>query len=596
MPDHEGPAEPAALEIGASATGRRWSWRASDDRTGLMLAQRLELPEMLGRLLAARGITPDSASDFLDPRLRVFLPDPSVMIDMDAAAVRLAQAIRARESVAVFADYDVDGACSGALMVGALRRLGCTVTHYVPDRLKEGYGPNPAAIAALCERGATLIVCVDCGLAAHEALEAAKGRAEVVILDHHKAEGLPPVVRAAVNPNRLDCTSGLKGLCAAGVAFLALVATQRELRRTGFFQTGPAELDLMAELDIVALATVCDVMPLQGVNRALVTQGIKVLARRARPGLAALMEVAGARGEVSAHTLGFTLGPRINAGGRIAEPDLGLRLLLCDLPAEARAMAEKLDAVNRKRQEVEAGVLADAMAQGEAQMAEGRGVLLVRGEGWHPGVVGIVASRLKEKFNRPACVAGIDEGIAKGSGRSVSGLDLGSAVIWARSSGLLIAGGGHAMAAGFTIQADRLEAFHALLEERLSGAAALPAASELVLDGALTVRGATVEMASHVARLSPFGAGNEEPIFVLRRCRIVKADRVGAEGQVIRAFLEGEDGGRLKAVCFRAKEGPLAGLLLNSGGSPLHLAGHLRAEKWNDQVSAAFQIVDGARA
>ncbi|RVT96421.1 single-stranded-DNA-specific exonuclease RecJ [Rhodovarius crocodyli] len=561
-----------------------------------MLAQRLELPEMLGRLLAARGITAETAADFLDPRLRVFLPDPSVMIDMDAAAARLAQAVRAREKLAVFADYDVDGACSGALMVGALRRFGCEVTHYVPDRLKEGYGPNPAAIAALCEAGATLIVCVDCGIAAHAALEPARGRADVVILDHHKAEGPPPVVRAAVNPNRLDCTSGLKGLCAAGVAFLALVATQRELRRTGFFQTGPAELDLMAELDIVALATVCDVMPLQGVNRALVTQGIKVLARRARPGLAALMEVAGARGEVSAHTLGFTLGPRINAGGRIAEPDLGLRLLLCDLPAEARAMAEKLDAVNRRRQEVEAGVLSDAMAQGEAQMAAGRGVLLVRGEGWHPGVVGIVASRLKEKFNRPACVAGIDEGIAKGSGRSVSGLDLGSAVIWARSSGMLIAGGGHAMAAGFTIQADRLEAFHTLLEERLSGAAALPAASELVLDGALTVRGATVEMANHVTRLSPFGAGNEEPVFVLRRCRIVKADRVGAEGQVIRAFLEGEDGGRLKAVCFRAKEGPLAGLLLNSGGSPLHLAGHLRAEKWNDQVSAAFQIVDGARA
>ncbi|WP_408902160.1 single-stranded-DNA-specific exonuclease RecJ [Rhodovarius crocodyli] len=590
------PEEAAALEVSASVTGRRWSWRASDDRASLMLAQRLELPEMLGRLLAARGITAETAADFLDPRLRVFLPDPSVMIDMDAAAARLAQAVRAREKLAVFADYDVDGACSGALMVGALRRFGCEVTHYVPDRLKEGYGPNPAAIAALCEAGATLIVCVDCGIAAHAALEPARGRADVVILDHHKAEGPPPVVRAAVNPNRLDCTSGLKGLCAAGVAFLALVATQRELRRTGFFQTGPAELDLMAELDIVALATVCDVMPLQGVNRALVTQGIKVLARRARPGLAALMEVAGARGEVSAHTLGFTLGPRINAGGRIAEPDLGLRLLLCDLPAEARAMAEKLDAVNRRRQEVEAGVLSDAMAQGEAQMAAGRGVLLVRGEGWHPGVVGIVASRLKEKFNRPACVAGIDEGIAKGSGRSVSGLDLGSAVIWARSSGMLIAGGGHAMAAGFTIQADRLEAFHTLLEERLSGAAALPAASELVLDGALTVRGATVEMANHVTRLSPFGAGNEEPVFVLRRCRIVKADRVGAEGQVIRAFLEGEDGGRLKAVCFRAKEGPLAGLLLNSGGSPLHLAGHLRAEKWNDQVSAAFQIVDGARA
>ncbi|WP_160120039.1 single-stranded-DNA-specific exonuclease RecJ [Rhodovarius lipocyclicus] len=561
----------------------------------MMLAQRLELPELLGRLLAARGLAPDTAADFLDPRLRVFLPDPSVLIDMDKAAARLARAVRAREQVAVFADYDVDGACSGALMVQALRRYGCQVAHYVPDRLKEGYGPNAPAIAALCEAGATLIVCVDCGIAAHQALEAARGRAEVVILDHHKAEGPPPPVLAAVNPNRLDCPSGLKGLCAGGVAFLALVATQRELRRGGFFEGG-AEPDLMAMLDIVALATVCDVMPLTGVNRALVTQGIKILAKRGRPGLAALMEVAGARGEVSAHTLGFTLGPRINAGGRIAEPDLGLRLLLSEEPAEARAIAEKLDAVNRRRQEVEAGVLTDAMTQGEAQLAAGRGVLLVRGQGWHPGVVGIVASRLKEKFNRPACVAGIDDGIAKGSGRSVTGLDLGSAVIWARSSGLLIAGGGHAMAAGFTCEESRLEEFHALLEERLAGAAELPAASELLLDGALTVRAATVEMAGHIARLAPFGAGNEEPVFVLRRCRIVKADRVGAEGQVVRAFLEGEDGGRLKAVCFRAKEGPLAGLLLGSGGAPLHLAGHLRAERWNDQVSAGFQIVDGCRA
>ncbi len=586
---------PAALDVTASVTGRRWSWRAADERAGMMLAQRLELPELLGRLLAARGLAPDTAADFLDPRLRVFLPDPSVLIDMDKAAARLARAVRAREQVAVFADYDVDGACSGALMVQALRRYGCQVAHYVPDRLKEGYGPNAPAIAALCEAGATLIVCVDCGIAAHQALEAARGRAEVVILDHHKAEGPPPPVLAAVNPNRLDCPSGLKGLCAGGVAFLALVATQRELRRGGFFEGG-AEPDLMAMLDIVALATVCDVMPLTGVNRALVTQGIKILAKRGRPGLAALMEVAGARGEVSAHTLGFTLGPRINAGGRIAEPDLGLRLLLSEEPAEARAIAEKLDAVNRRRQEVEAGVLTDAMTQGEAQLAAGRGVLLVRGQGWHPGVVGIVASRLKEKFNRPACVAGIDDGIAKGSGRSVTGLDLGSAVIWARSSGLLIAGGGHAMAAGFTCEESRLEEFHALLEERLAGAAELPAASELLLDGALTVRAATVEMAGHIARLAPFGAGNEEPVFVLRRCRIVKADRVGAEGQVVRAFLEGEDGGRLKAVCFRAKEGPLAGLLLGSGGAPLHLAGHLRAERWNDQVSAGFQIVDGCRA
>ncbi|RYJ02770.1 MAG: single-stranded-DNA-specific exonuclease RecJ, partial [Acetobacteraceae bacterium] len=337
----------AVLGVGRSVTGRRWIWRESEARLGLAIAQRMELPELIGRLLAARGVGLEAVADFLEPTLRAMLPDPSGLIDMDAAAARLASAVREGETVAVFGDYDVDGACSGALMVRALRRLGCSVTHYVPDRLKEGYGPNPTAVRALCERGATLIVCVDCGIAAHAALAEAEGRADVIVLDHHKAEGPVPRVAAAVNPNRLDCTSGLRHLCAAAVAFLAVVALHRALRRAGHFtrMAEPSPLDL---LDLVALATVCDVMPLTGVNRALVTQGLKVMAKRGHAGVAALLDVGLVRDVPTAHSLGFVLGPRINAAGRVDEPDLGLRLLLCDDPVEARAMAERLDIVNRR--------------------------------------------------------------------------------------------------------------------------------------------------------------------------------------------------------------------------------------------------------
>jgi single-stranded-DNA-specific exonuclease len=581
-----------ALGIARSATGRRWIWRQGEARTGLGIAQRLGLPELVGRLLAARGVGVEEAAHFLEPTLRALLPDPSCLRDMDAAAARLADAAQREEQVAVFGDYDVDGACSGALTTRLLRELGCAVTHYVPDRITEGYGPNAAAIAGLCDRGATLIVTVDCGIAALDALAAAEGRADVVILDHHKAEGPIPRVRAAVNPNRLDCTSGLGHLCAAGVAFLAGVATLRELRRRGFFSTRP-EPKLLDLLDLVALATVCDVMPLTGLNRALVAQGLKVMARRGRAGIAALLDVGLAKDAPSAHTLGYLLGPRINASGRIDESDLGLRLLLEDDPIEARAMAEKLDQVNRRRQEVEADVLTAAMQEAERQVKNGHPVLLVVGEGWHPGVVGIVAGRMKEKFNRPACVAGLSDGLAKGSGRSVPGVDLGAAIIAARQLGMLNTGGGHAMAAGFSFAAAREGEFHSFLDERLAHAADLPGAADLPVEGSLTVQGATMEVATQVARLAPFGAGNDEPIFVLNRARIVRADRVGKEGATIRCFLEGEGGGpRLKAVCFRAKEGPLAAALL--GGGTLHLAGHLRAESWNDNVSVGFHVVDAA--
>jgi single-stranded-DNA-specific exonuclease len=588
-------AEPA-LGVARSVTGRRWIWRQGEARIGLAIAQRLALPELVGRLLAARGVGLDAAADFLDPTLRALLPDPSTLQDMDAAAARLADAAQRGEQVVVFGDYDVDGACSGALTVRLLRELRCRVAHYVPDRLAEGYGPNAAAIAALCDRGATLIVTVDCGIAAATALEAASGRADVVILDHHKAEGALPRVLAAVNPNRLDDTSGLGHLCAAGVAFLAAVATLRELRRRGFFAARP-EPDLKRLLDLVALATVCDVMPLVGLNRALVAQGLKVMARRERPGIAALLDVAQARDAPSAYTLGYLLGPRINASGRIAESDLGLRLLVEDDPIEAHAMAETLDSVNKRRQEVEAEVLGAAFAAAEEQAQRGHPVLLVVGEGWHPGVVGIVAGRIKEKYNRPALVAGLSGGLAKGSGRSVPGVDLGAAIIAARQLGLLATGGGHPMAAGFSFHAAREGEFHAFLDERLSHAAELPGAADLAVEGALGVAGATVETAGHIARLAPFGAGNEEPVFVLSRARVVRADRVGKEGNTVRAFLEGEGGaagggGRLKAVCFRAKDGPLGAALL--AGGVLHLAGHLRAESWNDTVSAGFHVVDAA--
>lgn len=589
------PAEPV-LGVARSATGRRWVWRAGCERTGAAIAQRHDLPEVLGRLLAARGVGVEGAADFLEPTLRSLMPDPSSMADMDRAADRLARAVRTGERVVVFGDYDADGACASAVVLHALRALGCdAATHYVPDRLREGYGPNAAAIGALCDAGASLIVCVDCGISAHDALAAAHGRADVVVLDHHKAEGPPPRVHATVNPNRLDCRSGLGHLCAAAVAFLAMVATQRALRRSGHFTRRP-EPPLLPLLDLVALATVCDMMPLTGLNRALVAGGLKVMARRDRPGLAALLEVAAVREAPTAHTLGFALGPRINASGRIAECDAALRLLLATCPVEARAMAERLDEVNRRRQDVEADVLAGAFAEAERQAALGSPVLLVLGEGWHPGVVGIVAGRVKERFNRPALVAGVADGQARGSGRSVPGVDLGAAVIAARQAGLLDTGGGHAMAAGFSLDAARAGAFRAFLAERLAHAADLPSAADLPVEGTVNVAAATAEFAGHVNRLAPFGAGNDEPVFAVRRARVARADRVGREGGTVRVHLEGEGGiGRLKAVCFRAKDGPLASLLLGAaGGAPVHLCGTLRAESWNGSVSVCLHVQDGA--
>ncbi len=579
------------LGVRHSLTARRWVWRRGQDRVGLGIAQKLGVPEIVGRLLAARGVGLDAAADFLEPTLRALLPDPAVLRDMDPAAERLAAAARAGECVAIFGDYDVDGACSGAVLAVTLRALGCRVLSHVPDRLTEGYGPNAPALLALAERGATLVVCVDCGTAAAGPLAALAGRVDIVVLDHHTTEGPPPPVLATVNPNRLDDTSGLRSLCAAAVTFLVCVAVLRVLRRTGFFAARP-EPDLLALLDLVALGTVCDVMPLTGLNRALVRQGLKILARRDRPGIAALLDVAQTRGRPDAFTLGYALGPRINAAGRISEADMGLRLLLSEDPAEAMRLAVALDSINRQRQAVEASMLEAAHQSAAEQVAAGHAVVMVAGEAWHPGVVGIVAGRIKERHNRPACVAGVADGMARGSGRSVSGHDLGAAVIAARQRGILSTGGGHAMAAGFSLPSERVASFWAFLDERLTGARTLPPAPDLAVEAALTIPGATAELAEHVTRLSPFGHGNTEPIFVLPHVRVVRADRVGADGSTIRAFVEGEGGGRLKVMLFRAADGPLASALLARSGAPLHICGQLRADSWGGARSPGFFISD----
>ena len=594
------PGQAAVLGVERSLSGRRWTWRTAPgaelERAGLALSQRLEVPDIVGRLLASRGIGLDTAADFLEPTLRALLPDPDLLRDMPAAAARLADAIERGETVAIFGDYDVDGACSSAIMAELLRGLGCAVLPYVPDRMTEGYGPNAAALSGLVARGASLVVCVDCGTAAGDALAAVAGVADVVIIDHHKAEGPPPAVIATVNPNRFDCPSRLGGLCAAALAFLVAVATVRLLRRRGHF-AARREPDLMQLLDLVALATVCDVMPLVGLNRAFVTQGLKVMMRRERAGIAALLEVAQVNDRPSAMTLGFALGPRINAAGRISEADLGLRLLGCADPVEARDLAGRLDAVNRQRQEVEAGMLDDALEAAARQLDAGHAVVVVGGSGWHPGVVGIVAGRIKERFNRPACVAGVAEGMGKGSGRSVAGLDLGAAVIAARQAGILATGGGHAMAAGFSLAEHRLPDFHAFLDERLGAARTLPGAADLLVEAAVSVGGCTTELGQQIGRLAPFGSGNDEPTLVLPRIRVVRADRVGRDAATIRAFVEGEGGGkRLKAVMFRAREAPVAEALLSRESSVLHLAGHLRADEWNGTVSPSFIITDAALA
>ena len=583
------------LDVAESLSGKRWEQRGGDSRLALTLAQRFDLPEIVARVLANRDVVPDAAALYLEPSLRDQLPDPSRLADMDAAAMRLAAAVRAGETIAVFGDYDVDGATSSALLQRFFAAVGAHTRIYIPDRIAEGYGPNGPALLRLKREGAGVCVAVDCGTTAHAALaEAAEAGLDVIVCDHHVAEPALPPAYAVVNPNRLDDGSGLGQLAAVGVTFLLTVAVNRALRQAGWYGARP-EPRLLELLDLVAMGTVCDVVPLTGLNRAFVAQGLKVLRRRGNPGLAALADVAGMEGAPGTYHAGFLLGPRLNAGGRVGRADLGARLLTCLDPAEATALASELDGFNRQRQEIERQVLDQAIAQAE-RAPRRDGVTLVAGQGWHPGVIGIVAGRLKERYDRPALVIALDErGIGKGSARSVPNVDLGAAVIAARQAGLLIDGGGHAMAAGLTVAEAQVGALGDFLDERLSRRMAetgwRPA---LGCDGVLAAGAADAGLLEQLERCGPFGQGNPEPRFALSAVRVADARPVGETH--LRLRVRGSEGGNLKAICFRAFESDLGPALAQARGRPVHLAGKLRADTWAGPDAVQFVVDDAALA
>jgi len=583
----------AVLGVERSLTGRRWRPRGGDARTALMLAQRLGVPEAVARVLAARGIDCDAAPAFLDPRLRDALPDPARLAGMAAAAARLAAAVVGGEAIALFGDYDVDGATGTALLARAFAALGVPVRVYIPDRMTEGYGPTAAAMLRLAAEGMRVVVTIDCGIVAFDALAtAADAGLAVVVVDHHAAEARLPAAAAVVNPNRLDDSSGQGMLAAVGVAFLVAIALVRALREAGWFTARP-EPDLMDLLDLVALGTVCDMVPLTGANRALVAQGLKVMARRRNIGLAALADVARIAERPGTFHAGFLLGPRINAGGRVGDASLGANLLMTRDPAEAARIAERLDALNAERREIEAAVHAEALMQAEALPADAP-LVFAAGEGWHSGVVGIVAGRLKERFHRPAVVVAIDGEEGRGSGRSVDGVDLGAAFIAARQAGLLLSGGGHRMAAGLSVAREKVPELAAFLTERVGAAArASGLAPSIGIDWSLSLAAIGPDLAASLDRLAPYGNGNPEPRFAVGGVRVADAAIVGEDH--VRTVLVDGSGARLKAMAFRAAGTQMGQALLARDGASLHVAGKLRTSNWQGRERVEFALDDAAR-
>ncbi len=582
----------AFLGVASSVLGRRWHLRAVDESAVTSMTRQAGVTDAVARVLCARGVAVDAAASFLQPTLRDLMPDPSTFADMDRAANRIVAAIKAGEPIAIFGDYDVDGATSSALLNRFFRAIGVTPVVYIPDRMKEGYGPNAAALQALHGQGARVAITVDCGIVAFAPLQAAKDVGlDVIVVDHHKAEPGLPVAAAVVNPNRLDDTSGQGHLAAVGVAFLLIVAVNRALRAAGWYTDMRKEPDLRQWLDIVALGTVCDVVPLKGLNRAFVVQGLKVLGQGANVGLSALSRVSRIDTRPTAFHLGFLLGPRVNAGGRVGQADLGTRLLSTEDADEATALAMRLDEFNAARKEIEAAVLFEAIEQVETTANADDPVVFAVGKAWHPGVIGSVAGRLKERYDRPACVIAVDGGMAKGSARSVAGIDIGRAIIAAREAGLLMNGGGHAMAAGLTVGEPEIPGLIAFVQNevqrQLAGERLLPS---MALDGALAVSAVTPQLIADLAAVEPFGAGNEEPRFAVIGAQIAKADIVGS-GHV-RCFVTGRSGGRLKAIAFNCVDSDLGQLLLTARGRTLHLAGTIRADTWQGRNEAQLCIDD----
>ncbi|MER8752744.1 single-stranded-DNA-specific exonuclease RecJ [Mesorhizobium sp. M1050] len=586
------------LDVRQSVSGVSWEHRLTErqDMIALAIAQGYGVPDIVARVLAGRGVTAEQTERFLDPTIRDLLPDPASLTDMDRAAARIAAAVMAREKVAIFGDYDVDGAASSALLKRFLAHFSVPSEIYIPDRIFEGYGPNPDAMRELVSRGATLIVTVDCGTNSAVSIDAAnEAGADVVVLDHHQVGGALPAAIAVVNPNRDDDLSGQGHLCAAGVVFLALVQTARILRGRMADATPP---DLLSLLDLVALATVCDVVPLTGVNRAFVVKGLQMARQQKNEGLAALARVSRIGEPVSTFHLAYLIGPRINAGGRIGDAALGSRLLATDDPVEARTIAETLDRLNQERQLMEQEMLAAARAEADAELAGGNGpaIVVTASNNWHPGIVGLLASRLKDHARRPAfAIAFNANGTGTGSGRSVSGFDLGRLVREAADAGLIVKGGGHGMAAGITVERAKLGELRAFFEERAAADVfRLQGEESLAIDGALAAEGATLGLLDALEKAGPFGAGHVAPVFVLPRHRLADARPVGTNH--IRVELQSESGGRIQAIAFRAVDTALGEFLFKNRGKTIHVAGSLSGNHWNGNRTVQFRITDAARA
>ncbi|WP_310496840.1 single-stranded-DNA-specific exonuclease RecJ [Sandarakinorhabdus sp.] len=587
------------FQVSASILGQPWAWRgglAPGGELGGALDGRGQ-DELLHHLFRARGAVQADFARLAAPTLRDWLPDPSVFADMDVAAARIITALDRGESIVVFGDYDVDGATSAAVLIRYLRGVGAAVGHYIPDRLLEGYGPSADALVALKAAGADLVITVDCGTQGFEALAAARAAGlDVIVVDHHKAATALPVTVALVNPNRLDesAIGAAHGhLAAVGMAFLTVVAINRGLRSRGWFAARP-EPKLTELLDIVALGTVADVVPLTGLNRAFITQGLKVMRGRRNIGLAALADVAGLKAAPTARDLGFALGPRVNAGGRVGQADLGVRLLTSDEPGEVTAIAAELDRLNTERRAIETAVTEEALAASAS--AANMACAVVSGAGWHPGVIGIVASRLKDQWQRPAIVIAIgDDGTAKGSGRSIAGVDLGAAILAAKDHGLLIAGGGHAMAAGLTVAADGIDALAAFLNDRLG--AAVDGASHgrlLSIDTAVAPRGVSLELVETLEVAGPYGQGWSSPRVASGPWTIVDCRVVGTNH--LKLVLSGADGARVKAIAFRHADSVLGAALAGARGRPVYVAGRIKRDDWGNTQAAEIEVDDAAFA
>lgn len=594
----------ASLQVNRSARDQSWQDRlpTSKAQIATKIAQHHGLPELLGRVLAARDVDVDNVELFLNPAIKSLMPDPSTLLDLDKAALRIADAIEAGTPIAIFGDYDVDGACSAALWAKFLRHHGVPSVIHIPDRMLEGYGPNPDALNTLIDDGAQLIITVDCGTTSGAALAAVRVRnVDVVVIDHHQADETLPDACAIVNPNRQDDLSGQGHLCAAGVVFLVLAGLVRELKRRNFYGDRIVVPDLLQLLDLVALATVADVVPLTGLNRAFVAKGLLVMGKRTNVGLRALAEAASLSDAPSPYHLGYILGPRINAGGRIGNAGLGAELLSTEDCAQAHKISSQLDKLNRDRKDIESGVLEAAVAKAELALAEqpDLALLVVAGDDWHKGVVGLVASRLVERFHLPACVIAWDEARdganvqGTGSLRSIAGIDIGAAVRQAVENGHLVKGGGHAMAAGLTVTRGKFEALKAYLSSDVAAAKTGERhRPRLLLDGALTPSAANHALVGLLDKAGPYGQGNPQPTFAFPSVSVRYAKVV--DGAHVRCSLQATDGSRIDAIAFRAADQPLGDLLLSSGGMPIHVAGQLRRDTWGGRDKIDLQILDAA--